>query len=93
MVDVNVFSGAALRRVTDVERIKPVERDSDKDKDGKSAFEQILEREKRRQGKKAAEDKKTPDELPVAYGFISFYNGRGVNSYFCMLNSSTDAKV
>lgn len=93
MVDVNVFPGAQVRRVMDVTRVKPLERDPEKNKDGKSAFEEILERERRSLRKKVTEEKKQEEALPVSYGFINFYNGRALNSYFCLLNSSTDAKV
>lgn len=93
MVNMNVFPGAPMTRVTDVERIKPLDRDPDKNKDGKSSFEEILERERRSLKKKDTKEKKAPEELPVSYGFISFYNGRALSSYFCMLNSTTDAKV
>ena len=93
MVDVNVFSGKPIERVSDVARIKPLDRNPDKNRNSNSQFEEVLEREKNVLKKKSAESRKKVDAMPLTYGFINYYNGKAQNAYFCMLNSTTNTKV
>lgn len=94
MVNANVFSDQ-FSRVTDVSRVTKTSNHNNRDNGSNPSFAEMLERAKNGTPSKS-DDTSHPDitvDVPVGYGFISYYNGKAQSTFFCMMDSMADMKA
>lgn len=94
MVNTNVFSDQ-FSRVTDISRVAKTSNHNNRENGSNPSFAEVLERAKNVTSSK--DDDTSPLDInvdvPVGYGFISYYNGKAQSTFFCMMDSMADMKA